>query len=180
MACAHGNITICGALDLERYSKVNFGSIISILDPDAQEPEALSRFGAHKRCTLRFHDIGEEIDNLIAPQRRHIDELLDFGRQIERDQPERILVHCFAGLCRSTAAALLLIVQNSGSPPEQAVLRMLEIVPNAWPNPRMIRFGDDSLGLDGGLVSAVQAHYDRMCELYPVFGRLMRQGAKCD
>ena len=86
---------------------------------------------------------------MIAPQRNDIERLLQFGRSIMRSRSQgRLLIHCHAGLSRSTAAAVLLLAQAQlDRPPEAAVSRMLEIRPNAWPNLRMIELGDELLPL---------------------------------
>ena len=72
---------------------------------------------------------------MIAPQRNDIERLLQFGRSMMRSRSQgRLLIHCHAGLSRSTAAAVLLLAQAQlDRPPEAAVSRMLEIRPNAWP-----------------------------------------------
>jgi predicted protein tyrosine phosphatase len=178
MSALPEQITICGALDLENYSNIGFDYIVSILNPESPEPVALRAFARHERCTLRFHDIIEDSDLLVAPQAHHINELLEFGRSLGGGPDRRLLVHCFAGMCRSTAAALVLIAQSDlASPPENAITRLLEIAPNAWPNARMVQLGDEALSYNGNLVRAVQVLYDNVCQLYPVFGNLMRHGS---
>jgi predicted protein tyrosine phosphatase len=167
-------ITICGTLDLERFSNSDVDYVVSILDPDFVEPNVFRTFGKHKRLTLRFHDIVEEVPNLIAPQVHHISELLEFGRTIMAESGRHLLIHCFAGVCRSTAAAALLLAQEEPErTPADAVERMLQIAPHAWPNVRMIAIGDEILNYNNALVDAVESLYSRMYQLYPEFGRMM-------
>jgi predicted protein tyrosine phosphatase len=171
-------ITISSALDLERYARNGLDQVVSILDPDSPEPVELRAVQRRFLCTLRFHDVVEDSGPLISPQASHIDKLLDFGRSLSSDPGRHLLIHCFAGLCRSTAAALVLIAQSDPSAsPERAVTRLLEITPHAWPNTRMVQLGDECLQLNGRLVRALDMHYEAMCRLYPGFGRLMRHGS---
>lgn len=172
-------VIICNALDLKRYRKTRIDFVVSILDPGSEEPEVLRTFSNHRRCNLRFHDIVEETNGLVAPQADHIEELLEFGRAQDRESDNRMLIHCFAGLCRSTAAGLLLMAQNDAKKsPDDAIARLLRIAPNAWPNTRMIRLGDKILQYNGRLLSAMELHYNNMCKRYPMFGELMRHGGK--
>jgi predicted protein tyrosine phosphatase len=171
------NITVCSLLELEDHSSVEYDYIVSILDPDTPEPEALAAFGPHTRCTLRFHDAVSALGSLTLPQPNHIRELLTFGAGIEARH--RVLLHCQAGLCRSTAAALLLLAQSDpASTPETVVGRLLEIAPHAWPNVRMLQLGDEMLSYDGRLVEAMQPHYQSMREKYPLFRGLATETAK--
>jgi predicted protein tyrosine phosphatase len=177
MSNATLNITVCGLLELNDYSSVECDYIVSILDPDTPEPEALSTFGPHSRCTLRFHDAVSEQGSLILPESHHIRQLLTFGSPIKPQH--HVLVHCFAGLCRSTAAALLLLAQSDrASAPQTAVRRLLEIAPHAWPNARMLQLGDEILGYDGSLVEAMQPHYQFMREQHPLYRGLVTKPAK--
>jgi predicted protein tyrosine phosphatase len=172
-------ITICGLLDLEEHARTSFGYVVSILDPDKPEPEELRFLSANRRCTLRFHDTLESSGFMIAPQVSHVSDLLEFGRLIDVSSNQRVLVHCFAGLCRSTAAALLLIAQSDRAiVPEDAVSQLLAIAPNAWPNSRMVELGDEMLSYKGRLANAVRAHQRSVCERYPMLGSIMQNAHK--
>jgi len=171
------NITVCGLLELEDCSSVEYDYIVSILDPDTPEPEALAAFGPHSRCTLRFHDAVSGQGSLTLPETHHIHQLLTFGGPIKAQH--RVLVHCYAGLCRSTAAALLLLAQSDrASTPQTVVRRLLKIAPHAWPNVRMLQLGDEILGYDGSLVNAMQPHYQFMREQYPLYRGLVTKSTK--
>jgi predicted protein tyrosine phosphatase len=76
---------------------------------------------------------------------------------------KRLLVHCHAGVSRSTAATTLLLAQ--ASPDLGADEIMGEIArtrEKAWPNLRMIEIGDAMLGRDGALIRAVRARHRAM------------------
>lgn len=152
-----------------------FSHIVSILDPEDVAPTQLSAFDARTLCVMRFHDIIESNEHLVVPNSDHIQKLLAFGLTIDFSVMPHILVHCFAGLSRSTAAALLLIAQSEPNLTADQLTDQLQLLaPDAWPNPRMVRIGDSLLGRNGTLLSAVHTHYERVCRKYPSFGMLMK------
>jgi predicted protein tyrosine phosphatase len=90
----------------------------------------------------------------VHPGERHIRQLIDFLQ----DWPGRapLLVHCYAGISRSTAAALIARVVKSGNALD-AALALRRAAPHARPNSLIIDLADQILGLDGGLIDARQA-----------------------
>lgn len=112
---------------------------------------------ADRHLTLQMNDItfkGNE--KLIAPDDVHIQTLIDFAR--EWDQSAPLLVHCWMGVSRSPAAAIL--VALAVKPDEDdAILaaRLRTVSPFATPNARIIEIGDRLLERNGALISAVKA-----------------------
>jgi predicted protein tyrosine phosphatase len=161
-------VTVCGLEELAGTRAVDATHVLSIMDPGWPEPEALRSFDVHRRLKLRFHDVIDPSPGWIAPERWDVELLLAFGRNLgtvqsgtgEEARDPHLLVHCHAGVSRSTAAAILLLAQRDPvMPAEDAVLEVVRRRPQAWPNLRMIEFGDDLLGRDGEIVSAVVALY---------------------
>ena len=52
---------------------------------------------------VQVDDITEHMDGFVAPCETHIEQILNFVRSWDRSAP--MVVHCFAGISRSTAAA---------------------------------------------------------------------------
>jgi predicted protein tyrosine phosphatase len=177
-ASAAFELVICALDEINTHCTSDITHIISILDPGYERPEALARFAAHERVDLRFHDIIDEHDQMRAPRRDDIDRLLQFGRSmLQSPSAINVLIHCHAGLSRSTAAALLLLMQRQPrQSPRTTMTQLLEIKPNAWPNLRMIEIGDDLLGCAGQAVVAVRDHYASLVERYPIIGRALSAG----
>src|SRR5208283_3747145 len=106
-------ITVCGLEELSGHADRQVSHVLSILDPDQAEPEAFGAYGEHARLELKFHDVIDETEGFEAPQPEHIAKILEFGCDILRD-PENLrhlLVHCHAGISRSTASMALLLAQ---------------------------------------------------------------------
>jgi predicted protein tyrosine phosphatase len=69
-----------------------------------------------------------------------------------------MLIHCWAGISRSTAAAFILACDRAGAGSEARLARMLrERAKHADPNRLMVRIGDDLLGRRGKMVDAIEA-----------------------
>jgi predicted protein tyrosine phosphatase len=155
-------ITVCGIGELSAHGDVGVSHVLSILDPGWPVPEAFGTYGEHARLELRFHDIITEQPNMIAPSLENVAELLRFGRDLQAEprQSAHLLVHCHAGISRSSAAMTLILAQALPQHPAQSVLQeVLRIRPAAWPNLRMIEMGDKVLGRDGALIAAAHGVY---------------------
>jgi predicted protein tyrosine phosphatase len=73
---------------------------------------------------------------------------------------KRLLVHCHAGVSRSTASTVLLLAQAAPDRPEEAIMAAVaRHREKAWPNLRMIEIGDALLGRNGSLIRAVRARH---------------------
>lgn len=175
-------LTICGVDELGRYCGQGVTHVLSILDPGWPEPEPLRVFDVHRRLKLNFHDITEPTAGWIAPERWDVELLLAFGREFSRptdNKPIHALVHCHAGVSRSTAAAILLLAQHH---PERAADEAVGVVarlrPRAWPNLRMVEFGDALLRRDGAIVAAVHEHYRIALERDPWLAEAMIEGGR--
>src|SRR5690349_20978441 len=128
-------ITICGLEELPGHCEVGISHVVSILDPDWPVPEAFGAFGEHAKLELRFHDVIEQgLPGLVAPQPDHVAALLRFGRDLlaEPGAEAHLLVHCHAGVSRSSAAMALILAQALPAAPGQAILAdILRIRPQA-------------------------------------------------
>jgi predicted protein tyrosine phosphatase len=86
----------------------------------------------------------------------HIEGLLTFSRTWTREAP--LLVHCWAGISRSTAAAYILLCDMRGPGYEAEIARELrELAPHAQPNRLMIRHADQLLAREGRMIAAVES-----------------------
>jgi predicted protein tyrosine phosphatase len=93
-------------------------------------------------------DITEEKQNHIHPQRHHVNDILDFTKDLNDD--DRLLVHCHQGMSRSTATAIGIVIQH-GLSIEEAFAHVLKIRPMMLPNTLILKHMDDALKLDGKL-----------------------------
>ena len=103
--------TICGIDELGDHCELGVTHVLSILDPDAPEPPVLGSFGEHSRIELRFHDVIEELPDRVVPGTQQVQQILALGRDLTAFPPAdaHLLVHCHAGVSRSTAAMTLML-----------------------------------------------------------------------
>jgi predicted protein tyrosine phosphatase len=160
-------ITICGIEELAEHCGLGVSHVLSILDPAAPQPPAFGSFGEHERVELRFHDVIEERPGHVVPSRGHVEEILAFGRDIMVEPPSdaHLLVHCHMGISRSTAAMTLILAQaRPDRSASEVFAEILRIRDRAWPNLRMLEFGDALLGRNGEIVDAVSSVYMRQLQ----------------
>ena len=172
---AFATLTICGLDELDGHQGRRVTHVLSILDPEWPEPSAFQAFDPHFRTTLRFHDAIEPGPGVLLPEKADVERILAFGRDAG-DGP-RLLVHCHAGISRSTAATMMILAQAHPHESEDAIAeRLMEIRPQVWPNSRMIAFADELLDRGGRLVAATGAIYARQLAKRPELGEIMRRG----
>jgi predicted protein tyrosine phosphatase len=119
--------------------------------------EAFDGFTLPEACVLdlAFNDIAEARPGLVAADEAHVQALIDFARGWDREGP--LLIHCYAGISRSTASALAVaaaLAPERDAAELAATLRRLS--PEATPNPLVVRLADDLLSREGRLVEAVR------------------------
>jgi predicted protein tyrosine phosphatase len=105
---------------------------------------------------LSMNDITVEQADMTLPGEEHVQGLLDFAREWDRTAP--LVIHCFAGISRSTAAAYSVAAALAPKRDEAelaAALRRLS--PSATPNARLIAIADRLLGRQGRMIAAIES-----------------------
>ena len=128
--------------------------LISLLSP-ASAPEAWPGADAGETCLrLAFHDIAEIREGFTAPDAALVAQLLDFAGGWDAARP--MLVHCWAGVSRSTAAGFIIACQRAPAGSERDIAHALRAAaPYATPNPLMVSLADTALGRAGRMSAAV-------------------------
>jgi predicted protein tyrosine phosphatase len=108
------------------------------------------------RLDLRFNDIAAPREGLTPPSDADIAALLAFAEGWDGTRP--MLIHCWAGVSRSTAAAYVVACARSEGGRELAwAERLRAVAPTATPNPLIVALADHLLNRDGDMVRAVAA-----------------------
>jgi predicted protein tyrosine phosphatase len=167
-------LAVCGIPELSQGNLFS-SHVISLLDPDHPDVEALAEHSVDRRTILRFHDIIEPAEGRTAPSVEHMATIVDKARHLGQGDAEgKLLIHCHMGVSRSTAAMLAVLAtirpEASG---EDLFVELAMIRPQAWPNSLMIRMTDELLSRGGDLTSALRRHYGRQLTAYDYFAEWM-------
>src|SRR5689334_14273753 len=90
------------APDIARDKKPS--RVVSLLDPASAFP-LLDGYGQDRHLCVAVHDINEEMKGFDACDALRMRNILDFVNGWPREAP--ILIHCYAGISRSTATAYI-------------------------------------------------------------------------
>ena len=105
---------------------------------------------------LVMHDIAVAQEGMTMPGEEHVRNLLQFARQWDRVKP--MVVHCYAGISRSTASAYIIAAALAPKRDEVELAQTLrKLSPSATPNPRLIAVADTLLSRQGRMIEAIEA-----------------------
>ncbi len=105
---------------------------------------------------LQLHDISVPLEGYVAPAAGHVEKLISFVRRWPRDGA--LIVHCYAGISRSTAAAFVAVCALDPERDEHALaIALRRASPTAQPNPLIVALADAMLGRCGRMIAAVEA-----------------------
>lgn len=123
------------------------------LDDHVERPSGVP---VENHLFLRMHDICEPLDGHVAPDADHVESLVGFVRSWNLAAP--MVVHCWAGISRSTAAAFVSACALRPERDEREIAWALRHAsPTATPNIRIVGFADVLLGRQGRMVAAIEA-----------------------
>lgn len=129
------------------------GRVISLLDPEGAFPELGPQY-ANRHLRLSFHDVHMPGGEQIMPSSEHVRTLLRFLETWERN--ESLLIHCRAGIGRSTAAAFIAVCAVEPATDEHDVaLALRRASPLARPNEVLVLLADRELGREGRMHRAI-------------------------
>jgi predicted protein tyrosine phosphatase len=126
--------------------------LLTLLSPDT-DAGVLASLAPRRRLHLVFHDIVEARDGLIMPDAALIESMLDFGRV--RADGTSLLIHCWAGISRSSAAAYILACDRHPGREDELATALRAHAPFVTPNRLMVALADDLLGRNGAMVDAI-------------------------
>ncbi len=160
---------VCGLDELRLAPLSSANRIVSILDPYAPTPVELRTIDVPV-LVLRFDDITDSGD-AAAPRAEQVRHLLAFDAGAH--EGERLVVHCTAGVSRSTGALAVLLAARHPDLGDEIFAAIRRIRPIAWPNLLVVSLGDELLGRRGSLVAALHRHYNVQAR-HPEFGPMFR------
>ncbi len=147
---------VCSLARIEaEVARTGARSLVTLLSPGTAvtRPADIHEDFHHN---VAMSDILDHMPGQVRPEMHHLDGFLDFVGRWDRREP--MLIHCFAGVSRSTASAYIAVCRLSPHRDEHEVARALRAAsPTATPNLRFVALADERLGRGGRMVAAIEA-----------------------
>ena len=152
-------LIVCGLAEVPAIIAARAPShMITLLDA-ASMIETPAGLPPNHHLRLSVNDIAEPTEGLILPSADLVHRLLAFGRAWDARTP--MIVHCWAGISRSSASAFILACDRNPDADERLIaMRMRRAAKHAYPNRKIVALADDILGRRGRMVDAVEAMGD--------------------
>ncbi|EWY36644.1 hypothetical protein N825_25835 [Skermanella stibiiresistens SB22] len=160
-------ITICGLDELAGHAQAGFTHVVSILDPERADPQDFTAYAPHRRVLWRFDDTVRTNPGMTVPCERDVRKILSLGEELLAEKADQLLIHCHAGVSRSTATAVILMAQNNPGRESDVFRELTRVRPRSWPNSLMVGIADEILGRSGALVRELRAHHAKVAAAYP-------------
>ncbi len=127
--------------------------LLSLLNADMMiETPACIDKSNHLRIAM--NDIARPETDMTEPGFKHAGMIIDFLRCWP--QREALLIHCWAGISRSTAAAYIALCLLNEDESEDVLAKILRFhAPEATPNPLLVAHADAILERGGRMIAAI-------------------------
>lgn len=147
-------IHVCSLADLHpTVARTGASHILTVMANVAQVERPASVLAAN-HLRVQMDDITGEMDGFVAPNESHLDQVLGFVRGWDRKAP--LVIHCYAGISRSTASAFTAICALNPQRDEGAVARQIRALsPSAYPNRLIVTLADKALNRNGRMLRAL-------------------------
>jgi predicted protein tyrosine phosphatase len=150
----HTSLIVCPLNEVERAARRHAPSHVLTLTSSRGERPACRATPDARRLHLLMSDIASPTAGRILATETQVGQLLEFGRGWDAKAP--MLIHCWAGISRSTAAAFIIATDRLGPGSERELAHALRRAsPTATPNRRLIDLADAALGRSGAMVEAI-------------------------
>ncbi len=129
--------------------------VLTLMMPGKDTPDSTA-LGVPRHGVVAFSDILEPREGYMLPDIEHVSALLDFVREWRQQTP--LIIHCFAGVSRSPAAAYIAACALMPERHEALLAHALRLLsPSATPNARLVAVADAMLGREGRMTNAIRA-----------------------
>jgi predicted protein tyrosine phosphatase len=137
----------------ETVTRTGARSLVTLISPGTPVTRPIE-IAPHRHRYIAIHDIIAPFPGEVYPDREHLDDLLDFVRGWDRAEP--MVIHCLAGVSRSTAAAFIAACALNPARDEFDVARAIRSAsPTATPNARLVALADERLDRGGRMTAAI-------------------------
>ena len=135
-------------------AELSVSHLVTLINGETPVPTPPS-IDPDRHLRLAMNDICEPAAGLVLPCKEHVADLVKFALDWDRKAP--LLIHCWAGISRSTAAAFISLCALNPEADECDLARALRLAsPTAYPNRQLVALGDEALARTGRMVAAVE------------------------
>ena len=121
-------------------------------------PDRMQRprhIAARNHLVLSMDDVTNEMDGYMPPSEQHVTRLVEFANNWDRNTP--LVVHCLAGISRSTAGAFVVACALNPQRSEADIAKALRTAsPIATPNPMLVKQADAVLNRKNRMIEAIE------------------------
>lgn len=150
-------IYVCPLSQLEKsIVQLAPSHLVSLLDPHSMIAPHPS-LPTERHLRLSVNDIAEHREGMVLPDEEHIEQILNFIDHWDESSPPKspLLIHCWAGISRSTAAAYIALCHLNEGAEYKAAMLMRATARHAQPNRRLVALADGLMGRKGRMIEAV-------------------------
>ncbi|EFO34391.1 protein tyrosine phosphatase [Roseibium sp. TrichSKD4] len=138
----------------ETVHKTGATHLVTLINTEMEVPTP-DGIEADKHLFLGFNDIAAPVEGLTPPTEGHVVELIRFVEAWDQKTP--LIIHCWAGISRSTAGAFISTCALNPQKDEFEIAALLrQQAPSATPNTRLVTLADKVLKRDGRMIDAVR------------------------
>jgi predicted protein tyrosine phosphatase len=150
-----GAVHVCALRHIpEVLAHTGASHLISAINADLA-PATPAGLTLERHLKLDMHDIVALQPGARAPAEEHVGQLIEFVQSWDRKAP--LLIHCYAGLSRSTAAAFITLCALNPRAPEHVIATALRRASDtAVPNRRFVGLADAFLKREGRMLAALE------------------------
>lgn len=147
---------VCSLSKLQQVvDEVKATHLVTVLNPE-MAMERPAGIAPERHLRLSLNDIAATLPGFKLASEQQVQQLIDFVR--DWDQTTPMVVHCWAGVSRSTASAYIAACSLNPDRSElDLALALREASPRATPNSHLVALADDLLGREGRMVAAIEA-----------------------
>jgi predicted protein tyrosine phosphatase len=147
-------IHVCSLADLHPTVEATGASHILTVMANVDQVQRPISVAEVNHLRVSMDDITEQMDGFVAPNDAHVERVLAFVRGWDRGAP--LVVHCYAGISRSTASAFAAACMLNPHRDEVAIARQIRAAsPIAAPNRLIVALADKALGREGRMLRAL-------------------------
>lgn len=144
LADLHATVQTTGA----QHILTVMGNISKVMRPSSVREE--------NHLMISMDDITEPAEGFVAPSIEHVQRVLSFVRKWDRAAP--LVIHCYAGISRSTASAFMTACALNPNRDELSIAKQIrDASPSAFPNRLIVSLADRALDRQGRMLRALDA-----------------------